>query len=307
MSIEKGEKMKKESMTASITAFARYYHHENVKEPIFSDCLASGMLTKESLKMIPEYMILGYDFLKEEGLDLQSNEDKLNWIVHHHLAPTPIGRSRFTEDALKLAIQLGVTQYVILGAGYDTFAFREPNLLDHIKVFELDHPFTQIEKLKRIKEMKLIKHHNHCFISMDFEVDQLKDVLLEGGFDPKALTFVSWLGVTYYLELNVIQENLMNLSEILCQGSSLVFDYSDEKIVNTTSQRALKMMAMAEQSGEKMKSFLSYSQINQCLDHVNMAIYEHLSPEQIQARFFDSSQMNAFEHIHYIHAVKQKY
>ena len=108
-----------------------------------------------------------------------------------------LGRSRYTEDSLEKAVEQGVKQYVILGAGFDTFAFRCPEILEKLQVYEVDHPATQAFKRSRLAEAGWELPPQLHFVPVDFEQESLAEALTRSSYDPQAPSFFSWLGVTY--------------------------------------------------------------------------------------------------------------
>ena len=116
-----------------------------------------------------------------------------------HIVPLPLCRAAYAERTLKTAMLTGTEQYVILGAGMDTFAFREKEFLAKHKVFEVDHPLTQADKKERIASAGWTVPENLTFVPVDFTRYSLTQRLTAGGFDMTAKSFFSWLGVTYYL------------------------------------------------------------------------------------------------------------
>lgn len=211
---------------------------------------------------------------------------------------------------LENAVKMGVKQYVILGAGFDTFAFRKPELLKKIKIFEIDHPATQELKLKRIKDLGWEISPSLKFIPVDFSKDELKKALLDSGFDSNSLSFFSWLGVTYYLSREEIINMFKSISSIACKGSSLVFDYPDKDIFNSekTTNRVQAMVKMAEAAGEPMKIGYEYSELESDLDKAGLLIYEHLTTRDIEERYFKERDdyYHAFENINYALTVVDK-
>ncbi len=127
-------------------------------------------------------------------------------------------RSRYAEDSLADGIGRGIGQYVLLGAGLDSFASRSP-LADRVRVFEVDHPATQ-EWKRRV----LAAPGGVTFVPVDFGRDSLRDRLGQAGFDFARPAFVSWLGVTMYLERGAIDETLSVLGGF-APGSEIVVDY----------------------------------------------------------------------------------
>ena len=104
-------------------------------------------------------------------------------------------RSRLAEDELAAAVALGARQYVILGAGLDTFAYRNPYDAGRLRVFEVDHPATQKWKRERLGAGKIEIPPSVTFAPVDFEKQSLGDGLVAAGFDSRKATFFSWLGV----------------------------------------------------------------------------------------------------------------
>lgn len=107
----------------------------------------------------------------------------------------------------------GTKQYVILGAGLDTFAFRETGFLSKHRVFEVDHPLTQTDKKERIARAGWTIPDNLAFLPLDFTKDNLTEQLISGNFDLSVKSFFSWLGVTYYLSAEAIDTMLSALSD----------------------------------------------------------------------------------------------
>lgn len=301
-------KNNKESMTAIVSAFGRAYHSMYEDPKIFDDFLANQMLTKEEFENISKHMAEGINFFNPDEAHLYSGQDSaLNWVMQSQIAPTPLARSRYAEDMLENAIKLGVKQYIILGAGLDTFAFRKPALLNHIKVFEVDHPATQALKLDRIKKLGWNINPSLNFIPVDFSEDNFAKNILESEYDPSELSFFSWLGVTYYLTKDEILNTLKSIVNISPKGSSVVFDYPDNNIFNPnkTTKRVRNMVELARSSGEPMKSGFEYHELESNLEEAGLLIYEHLTPDDIENMFFKKRKDNyhAFENINYALAV----
>jgi methyltransferase (TIGR00027 family) len=141
--------------------------------------------------------------------------------------PFPINtpaRHRYAEDRLLELVSDGLDQYVLLGAGLDTSPLRHRLVLDRCRVFELDHPASQAWKLRRFTSAGLTAPENVVFIAADLTVDELDVVLREGGFDPQRPSFVSWLGVTYYLTVDAVVKTLNTIAS-WAPGTHVVFDY----------------------------------------------------------------------------------
>lgn len=136
-----------------------------------------------------------------------------------------VSRSRFAEEELARAVQRGVKQYVVLGAGLDTFAYRNPFPAGSLHVFEVDHPATQAWKRQKLTDAQILVPANVTFVAVDFEHDTLGNGLLAAGFDPREPAFFSWLGVTMYLTPEAITATLRFIAS-LPRGGGVALDYS---------------------------------------------------------------------------------
>ena len=145
------------------------------------------------------------------------------------LSPTPLARAAYCERVLLHEVALGAKQYVILGAGIDTFSFRHRELENKIEIFEVDRPSTQQFKKERIEEAEFEIPNNLHFISMDFTKGFSYEQLQNEGFENKK-TFFSLLGVTYYLTKEELSSLIECLFAMVPEGSSIVFDYPDENL-----------------------------------------------------------------------------
>jgi methyltransferase (TIGR00027 family) len=150
-------------------------------------------------------------------------------------------RSRFAEDALGRAVTAGVRQYVVLGAGLDTYAVRSA-LLGHsvhpgLRIFEVDHPATQAWKRVCLEQSDVHVPETVTFVSVDFEREELMARLAASGFDAAAPAFCSWLGVLPYLTREAAAGTLRALGA-LPAGSGVAFDYAVSRESLSPTQRA---------------------------------------------------------------------
>ncbi|MGN1002136.1 MAG: class I SAM-dependent methyltransferase [Oscillospiraceae bacterium] len=298
---------KKASITSLMSAFGRAYHAENAKNPVFADTKAGELLSVDEKKAIAGYILSGMDFFAPDKKGtFASEEDALRYLVYTQIAPTPLARARFCEDSLKAAAATGVEQYVILGAGMDTFAFREPAFLAEHVVFEVDHPLTQKDKRERIQRAGWSIPDNLRFVPVDFSKDDLEEKLLRAGFDTAKKTFFSWLGVSYYLSTEAIESMLTGLSGLAAEGSTLLFDYADEGLFTSQVKRVRNMLAMAAAGGEPMVSCFSSQMLENLLEKHHFRLCQRLSPEDIQREYFSdrTDELSAFEHVAYAAAIK---
>ena len=298
----------KASITALMSAFGRAFHAENEDHPVFADGLAKELMTEEEYAAVQGYVLGGASFFEPE-IDPAAWEPKelVRRLVNTHIAPSPLCRAAYTERALKTAALTGTEQYVILGAGLDTFAFREPEFLSKHRVFEVDHPLTQADKRERIARAGWTIPGNLAFIPVDFTKDSLTERLTAAGFDPSVKSFFSWLGVTYYLSAEAIGKTLAELSLLCAEGSTLVFDYPDENFFAAPEKRIQNTIMMAQAGSEAMQAAFSYGELEKLLETHGFLIYELLTPEEIQRDVIDKpgAALKAFEHVNYCLAVRK--
>ena len=298
----------KASITALMSSFGRAFHAENEEHPVFADLLARELMTAEEYAAVQGYILGGAQFFEPE-LDPAAWQPKelLRRLVNVHIAPSPLCRAAYTEKALKAAVLTGTKQYVILGAGLDTFAFREREFLSGHRVFEVDHPLTQADKKERIARAGWTVPDDLAFVPVDFTKDRLAERLLAAGFDRSVKSFFSWLGVTYYLSSEAMDAMLSSLSPLCADGSTLVFDYPDENFFDAPEKRVQNTIMMAKAGGEPMKTAFSYGALEKLLERHGFLIYELLTPDDIQRDIIGMSgaDMKAFEHVNYCLAVRK--
>jgi len=159
----------------------------------------------------------------------EDEKDVLQFANAHPLASIghliTTARSRIAEDALARAVESGIRQVVILGAGLDTFALRSPHAAQQIRIYEVDHPATQAWKRQRLAEGQIALPPWLIFVPVDFEQDDVGAKLVAAGFQQNAPAFFTWLGVVPYLTHDAIGRTLNYMSSI--QNSEVVFDYME--------------------------------------------------------------------------------
>jgi len=166
-------------------------------------------------------------------------------------------RSRIAEDALSGAVERGIRQIVILGAGLDTFALRSPHSARQIRIYEADHPATLAWKRERLAEAQLALPPSLILVPVDFERDDLGKTLAAVGFQQNSPAFFTWLGVVPYLTEHAIGTTLGYMGSI--QNSELVFDYMEppqafsEEIRDLVTKRTEQLQKMDERSASRFE------------------------------------------------------
>jgi len=194
-------------------------------------------------------------------------------------------RSRYAEDQLAHAVEQGVRQYVVLGAGLDTFAYRNPHT--GLRVFEIDHPATQAHKRERLHAASISIPDSLTFVPVDFEKQTLATCLEQSGFDAKLTAFFSWLGVTPYLTRAACMATFAYLAQCPA-GSGVTFDYAlDRELLNRRQKLALlALSARVAMAGEPFRLFFYPDKLADELRQLGFQHIESLNGEQINARYF---------------------
>ena len=193
-------------------------------------------------------------------------------------------RAAFAETALKAAVeQRGVRQLVVLGAGLDTFAYRNP--FEGLKVFEVDHPATQAWKRRRLAEAGIAIPADLAFAPVDFEREDLIERLQAAGFDPGARAFFSWLGVVPYLTRTSVLSNLKAIGE-LAGGAEAVFDYGEPPETLDPEQRAarLRLADRVAAAGEPLLTYFDPDELAAELRALGFRDLHDLGPAGLLAR-----------------------
>jgi len=145
-------------------------------------------------------------------------------------------RTRYIDDYLKECIGNGIRQLVILGAGYDSRAYRIEGLKGKVKVFEVDHPATQMRKIERLKKLLGALADHVVYVPIDFSKEKLDGRLLESGYDRNSKTLFIWEGVTLYISAEAVDETLAFVVNNSGEGSSIIFDYIYQSVVDGTCE-----------------------------------------------------------------------
>jgi methyltransferase (TIGR00027 family) len=196
-------------------------------------------------------------------------------------------RSRYAEDELAAAVARGVNQYVILGAGLDTFAYRDPFSADQLRVFEVDHPATQAWKRNRLGAGHVAIPASLTYAPVNFETQSLADGLAAAGFDAAQPTFFSWLGVVPYLTRPAL---LATLEFIVARpkSSGVAFDYArPRESVGFLSRLAFDEMARrVARAGEPFRTFFEPAEIATALRGLGFTVIEDLGRDELNSRYF---------------------
>lgn len=194
-------------------------------------------------------------------------------------------RSRYAEDELASAVAHGVRQYVVLGAGLDTFAYRNPHA--GLRVFEVDHPATQAWKREQLEAASIATPAALTFVPVDFERQTLAEGLGQSGFDLSAAAFFSWLGVTPYLTREACMSTL-SLIATMPADSGVVFDFAvDPALLNAGQRQALDALSQrVARYGEPFQLFFDPEKLRDELKGMGFRSTEFLQGKELNARYF---------------------
>jgi methyltransferase (TIGR00027 family) len=194
-------------------------------------------------------------------------------------------RSRIAEDAVSEAVERGVRQIVILGAGLDTFALRNPHGSRQIRIYEVDHPSTQAWKRQRLDEAQLALPPWLFLVPVDFERDDLPEALASAGFQQHSPAFFSWLGVVPYLTHDAVGRILDYMASI--QNSEVVFDYMESPQAFSEEMRPLvtERTQQLEKMNERWASRFDPAGIDAILHSRGFRDIEDITFHEIRSRF----------------------
>lgn len=202
-----------------------------------------------------------------------------------------VARSRLAEEALTEAVARGVRQYVLLGAGLDTFAYRNPHAAGGLRVFEVDHPATQEWKRQLVSQARLKSQGSLIYVPVNFEREPLAERLTANGFQRGEPAFFSWLGVTMYLTREAIQETLRFVAQPMVSRSGIIFDYLTVPPRWDFLRRwGLKvLMRRVAAAGEPWQTFFDPAALHADLTRLGFATVRDFGRDEINARFFDNA------------------
>ena len=193
-------------------------------------------------------------------------------------------RSRYAEDRLAAG---AFTQYVILGAGLDSFAWRRPDLLRSVRVFEVDHPASQAWKLERVGDLALPLSDSQVFVPVDFEAEPLRDALRAAGFDWGQPALFSWTGVAPYLTAQAI-ESTLHTTAGAAPGSEVVFSYrAEESVLDGVGREFIRIYApLAASVGEPLQPGWPVIEIERLISRCGLKVVDHPARADLEQRYF---------------------
>lgn len=269
--------------TAEGALLGRAAHALHADSPILDDHWAVFLLDPASQELVrdPDYAAGRMDW---NGFDAAP------------LFALNVGSLRYAEDEVARFVLAGggeggdepVDQYVILGAGFDTFALRRGDLGDRLQVYEVDHPDVQALKRERIAQATAIPDAMPTFVPVDFEHTSLSEGIGATSFDPKRRCIVSWMNTIPYLTKQATEETLRELADLTAPGSRIVLNYSCIVPLSDEQLAYLKQLqALVSGTGEPLQSGWKPEEFVALLREVGFSIVEHATERDLHERYFE--------------------
>ena len=256
------------SRTALSTAIQRAAHQLIERPLVFTDPTALAILGAQRVRWL--------------AMEL----DRFRTPAAAALRASLVLRSRYAEDQLALAWRAGVRQCVVLGAGLDTLALRNP--FPGLRIFEVDHPSTQSWKLGLMRAHGLTSGPGVTHVPVDFETQSLAQQLARAGLHSDRPVFFTWLGVTMYLSREAVTRTLEYVARDCARGSAIVFDYLlTEDLLSAADRAARARLAIAvAQVGEPWVSAFEPGSLSMTLSALGFSRIEDLDQASAQQRYF---------------------
>jgi len=293
------------STTALVVAYRRAHHFANGAPWVFADPLAGAVIGADRERVEDVLVANAASFFPDRVPAGAAREVAIaHALLVSYGSGLVLGRARYTEDRLGDLMQRSdVSQYVIVGAGLDTFALRRPELRDRLQVFELDHPTTQTDKRRRLDDAGLALPPNLHFGAADLERERVAAILTRLPYDPTRPALFAWLGVTMYLTHTAIMETLRSVRSVAAHGSELVFDYVDAAgLVPEAQSPGLRMtLELTRSQGEPIIFGFEPARLPAELESAGFELVEDLGPAEQNARYFasraDGLRVSEFLHV----------
>ncbi len=288
------------SVTAMATARMRAIHTRRDPQPVLDDPWGDRLVPPDLVLLAmagndPDRVI---DSTRDADGDIA---EALDDVMHSSVAFTNvILRAALAEDVVNAALAGGVRQYVLLGAGFDSYALRLPAQARDAKIIEIDHPATQSFKLERMRDCGLGPPSNVHFVAADLARDTLDNVLAASPFDAEEPAIFAWLGVTMYLTREANMATLASVARCSAPGSELVFNYVDQKWFEegeeSLSERYAELSRDVHALGEPFISGFHPEELAGDLAEVGLELLEDMDEFQMMARY-DPDAVNGFKPI----------
>ncbi|MGH8100974.1 MAG: class I SAM-dependent methyltransferase [Chthoniobacterales bacterium] len=265
------DKARSASKTALAVAYLRAAHQLlDAKPLIFDDPVALKLLGDEGRPRI------------------EANKERYSLPAARGLRSHVVLRSRFAEDRLEQSVARGINTYVILGAGFDTFAYRQPQWAHDLRIIEVDHPESQAAKRARLARAGIDIPSNVQFADIDFEHETLDEGFRRHGISLLEKTFFSWLGVTVYLTEEAVEDVFREIARFP-SGSEIAFTFSQPPEKKTFWQKIFgrpSIAKMAAKAGEPWLTYYEPEKLRWMLSETGFPEVYFLTPDASRQKYF---------------------
>jgi methyltransferase (TIGR00027 family) len=269
-------KFKQKNSTAEVTAAMRAAHVLYHQPAVFNDPYALH-LTSPALRLVCQNRFSGW-LLRRKFISKSLRP----------IAAQVVSRAKYAEERLEQCVSKGISQYVIIGAGFDSFCLRCPDFSAGLQIYEIDHPAIQQTKQKRIMEISGSAPEGVEFLAADLEKRTAADALSASSYLKDDRAFFSWLGTVPYLSEEAVFNVFRDLAAYAARGSEIVFDYSILTSMWAPEERQalLRVMRIIERRGEALKSFFEPDALQEELSRLGYQILENISPDDLNRKYF---------------------
>lgn len=288
------------SMSARGIAFLRAYHHKADIQKIFDDEFAHIFVSPEDWTLFETKVVnfLATGFEPTPGVSNEATlAQKMRFIITTSWA---FSRDRFIYEKEQKAIANGFQQFVLIGAGFDTFALRCHN--SQIRVVEVDHPATQRYKSEMLLKSGIQKPPNLYLEEADLEHEDLADILKSSAYDSSKETMFVLAGINMYLTESAVLKMLNAISTIAAPGSRVVFDYVDTEAFfdEKRSPRMSRLFEVLKTMGEPIITGFDPACLGDTLQSVGMRLLENVQPLESDKRYF-KDHVHGYSHAEHVH------
>ena len=256
------------SRTALVTSLMRAAHTRLDPHPLIEDSWGDRLVPESAKRAMAS-----------------SNEMLDELLMRSPSYANVITRTRYAEDALQAAVSRGVRQYVLIGAGFDSFALRRPQFGANLQIFEIDFPATQNLKTAQIEARGIALPEGVYFIAADLSQESVAAALARTPFETQQLTFFSWLGVTMYLTREANLATFRSIASCSPMGSEVVFTYLDERVFQARSEAFRELEQRVAAVGEPFLSGFGSGELAAALADCGLKLVEDLNGDEAAARY----------------------
>lgn len=276
----------KPSRTALVTCLMRQLHSRYDQHPLIDDTWADRLVLPEERRKIADAALRAFDPDRRRAMQSREPDE----ILHMIWRGTPIYgdvmiRTRFTEEKVQAAVDRGVRQYVIVGAGFDSFAMRRPAFARDLQVFEVDHAASQALKRQRLLAGGASLPSTLHFVQADLGQEDLGTALVRSSYRFDQPAIMSWLGVTVYLTREANFATFRSIARFAAPESELIFTYIEHAMLHSASPRMQRARASTAALGEPWICGFDSLKLGAELAVLGLDLAEDWGGSDMQARY----------------------